>query len=101
MNRKSEKEDDKVVSVILWFLILSAGSVYGAAMWKKRYEEMLPITCSAIVFLLFVCGIAGNLRVGAVITAVLAVMMYLLTVIHLMKTKDIQDFKKYFISSGG
>lgn len=90
-----------MISVILWFVILSAGSVYGAAVWKKRYEEMLPVTCSVIVLILFICGILGNLKAGVAITMLLATALYIFTVIHLIRLKDIQDFRKHLITSGG
>lgn len=90
-----------VISVVIWFAILSAGSIYGAAVWKKRYEEMLPVTCSAIVLILFVFGIAGNLKAGVAITELLAAVLYIFTVIHLIKSKDIQNFRKNLITPGG
>ncbi len=90
-----------MISVILWFTILSAGSVCGAAVWKKRYEEMFPVTCSAIVLILFICGIVGSLKAGVVITELLAAALYIFTAIYLIRLKDIQNFRKNLITSGG
>lgn len=90
-----------VISVVIWFAILSAGSIYGAAVWKKRYEEMLPVTCSAIVLILFAFGIAGNLKAGVAVTELLAAVLYIFTVIHLIRSKDIQNFRKNLITPGG
>ena len=53
-----------MVSLILWFVFLSSGSVLCAAVWGKKYEEALPVTCSALVLLLFLFGIAGILKTG-------------------------------------
>lgn len=53
-----------MISILLWFAALSSGSVLCAAIWKRRYEEILPITCSIIVMVLFLCDIAGSLFWG-------------------------------------
>ena len=52
------------MTLILFFLCLSSGSVYAAARWGRKYEELLPVTGCAIVAVLFFFGVLGLLETG-------------------------------------
>ena len=44
-----------------------AGSVYAAARWERKYEEVLPLTCCAMVLTMFLFGVFGFLKLGAAV----------------------------------
>lgn len=77
-----------MIAVVCFFLIISAGSVLCSAVFEKKYEESLPISCGAIVFILFVSGIFGRLNVGAVSVCVLSILCYGLAAIRCVKNKN-------------
>ena len=43
-----------LIVVFVWLFILSSGSVLCSALWGKKYEEVLPSTCDAILRLLLI-----------------------------------------------
>lgn len=89
-----------MISILLWFAALSSGSVLSAAIWKRKYEEILPITCSIIVIVLFLCGIAGNLFLGGILVCILAVTAYIVTVIWMIRKREWGHFAKNFFTPG-
>lgn len=66
-----------MVSILLFYLILSSGSVFAAARWGRRYEETLPVTCATVVLVLLLSGVAGDLRPGMVLLCLLAAAAYI------------------------
>ncbi len=80
-----------MVSVVL-FLIISSGGVFCAANGRKRYEELLPISCSAIVIILFLCGLIKKLELGVYLIVCVSVLLYIAAVITIVKNKSIQTF---------
>lgn len=77
-----------MLAVVCFFLIISAGSVFCSAILGKKYEETLPISCAAIVFVLFVSGLLGRLNVGAAIVCVLSVFCYIIAVLRCIKNRN-------------
>lgn len=81
-----------MVWLLCWFGILSAGSVLGAAVWKKRYEEVLPITCSAIVMLLFLFCLCKNLKLGVMCICILGGLAYVFSGIWVVYKRSLKEF---------
>ena len=54
-----------MMTMAAFFMLISAGSVLGAAVWGRRYEETLALTVGGGVLFLFLAGIVGFLEVGA------------------------------------
>ena len=81
-----------MTSLMLFFILLSTGSVFAAAFWRRRYEELLPVTCAAIVFTLFVFGMLGNLALGAVGVCVLATALYAASAIRVLIKREGRAF---------
>lgn len=73
------------MSVILWILVLSSGSVVGAVISKKKYEEILPVTCSTLVLLLLLAGVVGFLKEGVYCVLGISVGMYIFAAVYLLK----------------
>lgn len=77
--------------------LLSSGSVLCAVKFKKKFEEILPITCMGFALILFFFGIAGYLKTGVKAVCLLGVVCYLLTLVEIIiKRKNIKDTIKNF-----
>lgn len=79
-----------MVIQLLILLMISSGSVLCAAIWNRKYEEILPLTCSGIVMLLFIAGIFGKLGGGVATIAILCVVEYLFATIWSFKKHTIR-----------
>lgn len=53
-----------MLDIGLFFAVLLSGSVFAAARFGRKFEEILPITCMGIVLVLFLFGAVGLLSVG-------------------------------------
>ena len=42
-----------VAAFIIFFIILSSGSLIGAAIFNRKFEEIVPITAGSIVLFFF------------------------------------------------
>lgn len=71
-----------------------------AAIWKRKYEEMLPISCSVMVLLLFLSGLLGILEIGALLVNVLGFILYCFTGLYLIRKKSYDSFIKNFFTPG-
>ena len=89
-----------MLALICFFLILSSGSAFCSAVFQRKYEEVLPITCSAMVLLLFLSGIAGNLKIGAVILCILCGGLYVAAVIWAIKQKNVIKWLQNIFTPG-
>ena len=85
---------------IAFLLLICSGSVYCAARNQRRFEEILPLTSIAMVLIVFVCGVCGNLVAGVVIILVLAIALYILSVIHLIRNRQIKGFISAMVTPG-
>ena len=50
--------------LVLFLFILLAITVSYSGFFKKRFEEVLPITVLSMTLLMYVCSILGSLKVG-------------------------------------
>ena len=87
-----------MVSLILFFIILSSGSAFACARHGREYSEILPLTCMGAVFILYGAGLAGNLYAGVVIISVIAAVLYGITAVFLVRTKSAPAFAGRFFS---
>jgi len=55
--------EDHKVAFLLFFLFCSL-SFGGAALFKRRFEQVLPLSFFALIFVLYVCGLCGSIEVG-------------------------------------
>lgn len=86
--------------LILFFLSLSCGGFVGAAFLDKRFEEMLPLSCSVIALTVFVFGLIGLLPFGPVAILAATAAAYLLGCLHIRKTKNFAAFCRSFFTPG-
>lgn len=87
-----------MISLLIWFALLSSGSILCTAVWGKRYEEVLPLTSSGIVLLLFLAGIMGNLFAGAVFVCAAGIGVIVFSGVWLVWKKDIRKFMQNFFT---
>jgi len=78
-----------MISVILWICVLSSGSVLAAVVWNRKYEEILPITCSGIIGILFLFGVFGKLKYGAYFIVLICGIIYIYTIYVLYRRKTL------------
>lgn len=72
----------------LYFLIISAGGVYGASALSKKYEELLPVSILSIILVSYVFGLIGQMRLGAYVVFALAAALYLGSIVLNIKNKS-------------
>lgn len=69
---------------IVLFLLISTGGVLCCFNENMRYEVMVPITCTAIVSVLFLFGIVGLLRMGVYFLTALCAGIYIVSFVHII-----------------
>lgn len=73
---------------LLFLAVISSGSFLCSIKFNKKYEELLPVTCMGIGFVLFLSGMIGYLKIGAVLVFGIAAVLYALAVVEAAKNKD-------------
>ena len=53
-----------MVSIAIFLLVISSGSILGIVVWKRHFSEMLPLSCGFIIITMFIAGVSGNLKAG-------------------------------------
>ena len=53
-----------MIAILIFLTMLCSGSVYCAAYYRHRFEQIIPITAIGAVLLVFLFGIAGQLKLG-------------------------------------
>lgn len=87
-----------MLTQILLFLVLCSGSIFGSSFCKKRFEDMLPITCAGIVLLLFLCGTAGFLKNGVPLVLGISLVLWLVSMIRLYRHHLWKQWRAVFLT---
>ena len=80
-----------MLSLVLFFLLISSGSVFAAVRYSRRYEETVPLTIFCSVEVVFLFGLLDNLKLGFWVLCILAVMLYGLSVAQIMRERNIRE----------
>ena len=88
------------MTLILFFLCLSSGSVYAAARWGRKYEELLPLTGCAMVAVLFFFGVFGLLEPGFWAVCALCAGLYLLAGLAVLRRRDWRTLARNIFTPG-
>ena len=88
------------MALILFFLCLSSGSVYAAARWGRKYEELLPVTGCALVAVLFFFGVLGQVQTGFWAVCALCAGLYLLAGFTTLRKKSWPALAKNLFTPG-
>ncbi len=83
-----------MVSIAIFLLAVSSGSVLGVTVWKRRFTEILPVSCSFIVLLLFIAGLAGKLKTGVYLLLIIAGGLYLFSIWYAVSHREVKDSLK-------
>lgn len=87
-----------MITQIVLLGVLISGSVLGSAVCRKRFEDLLPITCSSIVLLLFLCGILGGLKQGVYLVLGISCILWGSSIVFLFKEKNWREFAGNFLT---
>lgn len=82
-----------MLDIGLFFAVLLSGSVFAAARFGRKFEEILPITCMGIVLVLFLFGAVGLLSAGVYAVLLLAVCFWAYGLWSLVKRRGKQLIK--------
>lgn len=89
-----------ILGLVILLLVCSSGSVLCGAMGKYRYEQILPITCTGVVSVLFLCGVLDGLRYGIPLVLALACACWVCTGVLLWKRRNLGDFLRRVLTPG-
>ena len=91
-----------MLTMILLFIVLSSGAVFGCFVLKKeyRFEEYFPLSCMVAVLWLFAWGLLKALFAGFIALMILCGLFYLLAVIRTVVDRDFTDRKSLFFTQG-
>lgn len=87
-----------MLSIIIFLLVISAFSVFAAFRYEKDYELTIATGCLGIIIFMYLFGLLGLLKPGAVFVCLLAAGLYLATVINCYKS--MQNGDSAFIKNG-
>ena len=74
-----------MLDIGLFLAVLLSGSVFAAARFGRKFEEILPITCMGIVLVLFLFGAAGILSAGVYVLLLAALCFWAYGLWHLVR----------------
>lgn len=92
--------EGNMLSLALFFLFISSGSLFAAALFNRKYEEVLPVTCSGIILILFLFGILGNLLAGAVFVCILCTVLCAIALVYSIKSKTVLKCLRNILTPG-
>ncbi len=85
----------------LIFELLASGSIAGSILWKRKFSEMLPLTCMFIALSLYVFGLLGFLRTGVFILVISLTLLNLCSFgVLLLRKRNFKEFISNFFSPG-
>lgn len=88
------------LSILVFLLVISSGSIFSSIYFKTKYEEVLPITCTGIVLFSFVLGIFGLLEYCTYLVLIIALVLYAISVFKIIKNKKIKELIDNTITPG-
>lgn len=83
--------------LIILYLVLLSGCFFGCVYSSRRFEELLPLWCIAIVLIMFLFGITGFLAAGAYFILPLSLAVCVVGAFRL-KRAGAEDFRARFFS---
>lgn len=89
-----------IVSALLFLLLISSGSVFCSSYFNKKYEEILPVTCTAIVLVSFLFGIFGLLGYSTVFICLIGIALIVLGIYKAIKDKNVKGLLSNIFTPG-
>ena len=87
-----------MLTTLLFLLLLSSTSVYCALRFQKSFELTLPVSAMGSVLVLFLFGLAGQLRAGVWAVVLLALVLYGLSAVSLLKNRNWRSLGKHLLT---
>lgn len=82
-----------MLSIILFLLVISAFAVFACFKLDKTFEEVLPVSSMGIILILFLFGMFGILKAGAIVVCALALLFYAYTIYWIAKNNPKETLK--------
>ena len=79
-------------SLLMFFLLISTGSIAGTVFFNRQYEETLPLTLFSIVLTVYSFGLLGMLKTGVYFCMVISILLYFLSIYRLLKSRKLKEF---------
>ena len=87
-------------SFVLILMVFCSLSIFCSQVYKKKFEEIIPVTLMGIVFILYVFGIFGILKKGVYLILLISLFLYLYTFINIFIKKSWIDLFKNTFTPG-
>lgn len=90
-----------MLAQLMGLCVLEAGGCFCAAVFGRKNEEIVPLSCMAVVLILFLSGVAGRLWAGVYIVCAMAAALYLLSICWVVRTRRFAAWCRSFFSPAG
>lgn len=89
-----------MLSVLIFLLLISSGSIFSSVYYEKRFEETLPITIGGLILIVYLFGLVGKLNLGVLVFILISLCLYGLSIYKAIKEKKIKELIKNTLTVG-
>lgn len=90
-----------MISIAVFFLSLTAGSVFTGTFLRKDFGDMLPLSALGIILLLYVSGLFGLLKAGIYLILAATALLLLLSAIRLVRERRVVRYLRESFGAEG
>jgi hypothetical protein len=83
--------------ILIFFAIMLSTNVFMTAVFGKNKAEYLPLSEMAMIVVLYVCAVADWIFGGVILIYACVGLMYILSIIYIIKGKKFREFIKEFL----
>ena len=83
-----------MISMIVFPLVLMAGSVFAGTFYRRKFGETIPVSVMGIILVLYICGAFGFLKVGIYLILAAAIALLILSAVQLIRGKRFGEWAK-------
>lgn len=88
------------MSIFIFFLISISGSIFATVFLNKRFEQMVPLTLMSIITISYTICLFTDLNVSFYIIIAFTILMYILSIIRLVRNKAYARFLNNTLTPG-
>lgn len=77
-----------MISIIIFMACIMSGSIFSAAVLKRRFEDAVPLTCMGIILILYILGLMDGLEYGVYLVFGVAFSLYVFSAVYLCRHKE-------------
>ena len=90
-----------MLSVIVFGLVLRAGRVFAGVYFRRHFADSLPLSVMGLILVLYLAGIFSALKAGVFLVLGLALLLWILSGVRLIRETSMKEFLlKRFGSEG-